>query len=137
MTLIKKDCRYFCQTTGPLITIPDGSTHPSFAVGIEALAAFEQWVSETLMPIVFQWIEEHRDVVYKRWRAGKQDDIGLVIAAAFEEVRKLPLYDQELAAFAANRRRLAAGKLKTKNLSWTKASKPVRLAMAKVSKARP
>ena len=71
---------------------PDWSTHPSLITGIEALDAYNRWVSEVLISIVFQWIEEHKDDVYKRVPKELNDDVGVVIASAFEIVKTMPNY---------------------------------------------
>ena len=87
------------RTTQPLVTKgigscggPDWSTHPSWITGTEALDAYYRWVSEVLVPIVFQWIEEHKADVYKGIPKDKEDDVGVVIASAFEIVKTMPCY---------------------------------------------
>jgi hypothetical protein len=71
---------------------PDWSMHPSWITGIEALDAYNCWVSEVVIPIVFQWIEEHKDEVYEKVPKELNDDVGVVIAAAFEIVKTMESY---------------------------------------------
>jgi hypothetical protein len=66
--------------------------HPSWITGIEALDAYNCWVSEVVIPIVFQWIEEHKDEVYEKVPKELNDDVGVVIAAAFEIVKTMESY---------------------------------------------
>jgi hypothetical protein len=70
----------------------DWSTHPSWITGMEALDAYYRWVSEVLIPIVFQWIEDNKEAVYKGLPKDKEDDVGVVIAYAFEIVKTMPNY---------------------------------------------
>ncbi len=75
---------------------PDWEVHPSWITGIEALNAYNYWVSEVVLPIAFQWIEEHHDEVYASVPADLKADVGVVIAAAFELVKNLPAYQDGL-----------------------------------------
>jgi hypothetical protein len=75
-----------------LCSAPDWSMHPSWITGIEALDAYNRWVSEVVIPIVFQWIEEHKPDVYKEIPEALKDDVGVVIASAFEIVKTMPSY---------------------------------------------
>src|SRR6201986_4970699 len=72
----------------------DWSTHPSWITGMEALDAYYRWVSEVLIPIVFQWIEDNKEAVYKKLPKDKEDDVGVVIAYAFEIVKEMPNYKE-------------------------------------------
>jgi hypothetical protein len=72
----------------------DWSTHPSWITGMEALDAYYRWVSEVLIPIVFQWIEDNKEAVYKGLPKEKEDDVGVVIAYAFEIVKEMPNYKE-------------------------------------------
>ena len=71
---------------------PPGENHPSFTLALQALNDYERWVSATVLPIAFAWIEDHKDEVYKSIRYEHRDDVAVVIAAAFELVRKTPAY---------------------------------------------
>jgi hypothetical protein len=71
---------------------PDWAMHPSWIAGIEALDAYNSWVCEVLMPIAFQWIEEHKKDVYTNVPDDLKDDVGVVIASAFEIVKTLDSY---------------------------------------------
>jgi hypothetical protein len=70
--------------------------HPSWIAGIEGLDAYNSWVCEVLMPIAFQWIEEHKRAVYDNVPDELQDDVGVVIASAFEIVKTLDSYNNGL-----------------------------------------
>lgn len=75
---------------------PDWEMHPSWIAGIEALDAYNHWVAEVVMPIAFQWIEEHKAEVYASVDEANKDDIGVVIAAAFDLVKGLSSYQNGL-----------------------------------------
>jgi len=66
--------------------------HPSWIAGMEALNAYSDWVSSVVLPIAFQWIEEHKPEVYATVPEDLKDDVGVVIAAAFKLVKELPAY---------------------------------------------
>ena len=70
----------------------DWEMHPSWIAGVEALNAYSDWVSSVVLPIAFQWIEEHKPEVYLTVPEGLKDDVGVVLAAAFKLVRELPAY---------------------------------------------
>lgn len=76
--------------------IRDWETHPSWIAGREALDAYSNWVSAVVMPIAFQWIEEHKAEVYATVAEKYKDDVGVVMAAAFKLVKELPAYKKEL-----------------------------------------
>ena len=67
---------------------PDWVDHPSWITGMQALERFHHWVSAAVLPIAFQWIHENYDEVYEGIPDHLRDDVGVVIAAAFELVRK-------------------------------------------------
>lgn len=70
----------------------DWEMHPSWIAGMEALNAYGDWVSSVVLPIAFQWIEEHKAEVYASVPEELKDDVGVVIAAAFRLVKQLPAY---------------------------------------------
>jgi hypothetical protein len=70
----------------------DWEMHPSWIAGVEALNAYSDWVSSVVLPIAFQWIEEHKPEVYAQVPEELQDDVGVVLAAAFRLIRELPAY---------------------------------------------
>jgi hypothetical protein len=82
--------------------------HPSFTAASDAFNAYERWVSRVVLPIAFQWIEEHKREVYRGIPKRMRDDIGVVIAAAFEKLQKRPYYRKGLTACA----NFKSGKLK-------------------------
>lgn len=59
---------------------------------MEALNAYGDWVSAVVMPIAFQWIEEHKADVYASVPPEYKDDVGVVINAAFQLVKQMPAY---------------------------------------------
>ena len=72
---------------------------------MEALNAYGDWVSSVVLPIAFQWIEEHKPEVYASVPEELRDDVGVVIAAAFRLVKELPVYKngvEKSAVYAAD-----------------------------------
>jgi hypothetical protein len=118
--LIKKCCG--------LRSAPDWSMHPSWITGIEALDSYNCWVSEVVMPIVFQWILEHKEEVYKGVPPGKEDDVGVVIASAFEIVKTMESYKKgvkKAEEFDEERKRGAVD-LNTINPVWTDITRKIK-----------
>lgn len=111
-------------------THPDWEMHPSWIAGIEALDAYNHWVSEVVLPIAFQWIEEHKPEVYASIAEENKDDVGVVIAAAFKLVKELSAYQNGLKALSKYETALADGTWdpSTINPVWTKIVKEVREA---------
>lgn len=111
--IVKKDCEYCpppLQHKHPLPSGPrDWEMHPSWIGGMEALNAYGDWVSSFVLPIAFQWIDEHKREVYASVPDHLRDDVGVVIAAAFRLVKELPDYKRELEASAAYEAELASG----------------------------
>jgi hypothetical protein len=83
--------------------------HPSWIAGMEALNAYSDWVSSFVLPIAFQWIEEHKPEVYASVPEELKDDVGVVIAAAFRLVKELPAYQNEMESGAAHEADVAGG----------------------------
>jgi hypothetical protein len=75
--------------------------HPSWIAGMEALNAYGDWVSSLVLPIAFQWIEEHKSEVYASVPEDLKDDVGVVIAAAFKLIKELPAYKSGVESSAA------------------------------------
>lgn len=73
---------------------PDGEMHPSWAAAMDSLQDYLCWVDGVVLPIAFQWIEEHKPEVYATVPDELKDDVGVVIAAAFGLVKELPVYKQ-------------------------------------------
>ena len=95
MPIIKIGCRYIpreCDDQHHLAARRDWETHPSWITGMEALEDYQRWVSEVVLPIAFQWIEEHKPEVYANVPEELKDDVGVVIAAAFALVKDLSAY---------------------------------------------
>lgn len=78
---------------------PDWEMHPSWINGIEALNAYNLWVCEVMMPVAFQWIEDHHDEVYDRVPEEHRADVGVVMAVAFDIVKQLPSYQRWMGAY--------------------------------------
>jgi hypothetical protein len=68
--------------------------HPSWATAMDSLQDYLCWVDTVVLPIAFQWIEEHKPEVYAKVPDELKDDVGVVIAAAYGLVKELPLYEQ-------------------------------------------
>lgn len=66
--------------------------HPSWATAMDSLQDYLCWVDDVVLPIAFQWIEEHKPEVYAHVPDDLKDDVGVAIAAAFGLVRELPVY---------------------------------------------
>ena len=67
MPHVKVVCEY-CPPPGHKHPFPGGprdwEMHPSWIAGMEAFHAYGDWVSSIVLPIAFQWIEEHKAEVY-------------------------------------------------------------------------
>lgn len=95
---------------------------------MEALNAYGDWVSSVVLPIAFQWIEEHKAQVYATVSDDLKDDVGVVMAAAFRLVKELPAYKKGLEMSAAYEAAVADGNFdpsKT-NPVWASIVKKVR-----------
>lgn len=112
MSIVKKDCDY-CPprhhkppaSGGP----QDSEMHPSWIAGMEALNAYSDWVSAFVLPVAFQWIEEHKPEVYASVPEDLKDDVGVVIAAAFRLVKALPAHQRGVEKSAAYQADVARG----------------------------
>jgi len=91
---IKTNCRLLCETPiAPMNRVYEmWGQHPLFNAAMEDLMIYERWVTRVVLPIAFQWIEEHKPEVYCNVPEEGYDDVGVVIAAAFEIVKTLPAY---------------------------------------------
>jgi len=107
---------------------PDWEMHPSWIAGIEALDSYNHWVAEVVMPIAFQWIEEHKAEVYANIPEELKDDVGVVIAAAFELIKGLGSYQKGLKQYAEYEKALEDGTWDTTKINpvWTEIVKDVR-----------
>ncbi|MEO6815676.1 MAG: hypothetical protein ABI177_03175 [Edaphobacter sp.] len=102
--------------------------HPSWIAGMEALNAYGDWVSSFVLPIAFQWIEEHKSEVYASVPEEMKDDIGVVIAAAFKLVKELPAYKSGMERSAAYESEVASGAFNPSktNQVWTGIARKIR-----------
>ena len=109
---------------------PDWLAHPSLIAAIENLDAYNEWVSEVVLPIAFQWIEEHKSDVYASVAEENKDDVGVVIAAAYEIVKTKPIFQKGVEATKQFEEDRVAGRVDYASLNpvWTKIVKRVREA---------
>ena len=93
------------------------------------MTAYQEWVSRIVMPIAFAWIAEHDDEVYANVpkEPDLRDDVGVVIAAAFELVSKTDVYLEGVKKSQEYEDAKRKGKLETATLNpiWTKITKEV------------
>jgi hypothetical protein len=87
----------------------DWELHPSWNVGLEALHAYSDWVNSVVLPVAFQWIEEHKPEVYALVPEELKDDVGVAMAAAFRLVKGLPAYKKGVEKRAAYEAAVTAG----------------------------
>ena len=131
MPIVKRLCVY-CPPHHPKPPVPGGprdwEMHPSWIAGMEALNAYGDWVSSFVLPIAFQWIEEHKSEVYASVPEELKDDVGVVMAAAFRLVKELPAYKLELEKSAIYEAELASGTLDSSKINpvWTGITKKIR-----------
>jgi hypothetical protein len=99
MQQIKLNCTY-CPPPPQEYPFGDGkrdwAMHPSWTASVDALNTYNDWVSAVVLPIAFQWIEEHKPEVYATIPDELRDDVGVVIAAAFKLIEELPAYKNGL-----------------------------------------
>lgn len=93
----KTHCTYIpCQESlnpsRPIL--PPWEGHPALKLSLDCLEGYDRWVSEVVLPIAFQWIYENKDTVYKHVRPNLKDDVGAVIAGAFELVKEMDYYKE-------------------------------------------
>lgn len=131
MREVKSDCFYCppgCEQPQPGRVPQDWEMHPSWIAGMEALNAYSRWVSGVVLPIAFQWIEEHKPDVYANVPQELRDDVGVAIAAAFKLVKDLPAYQAGLEKCESYEAAQANGTWDTSktNPVWTGIVKKVR-----------
>ena len=132
--IVKKNCVY-CPPPLEKPPLPGGprdwEMHPSWIGGMEALTAYGDWVSSFVLPVAFQWIEEHKREVYASVPEHLKDDVGVVISAAFRLVKKLPSYKTEIEQTAAYEADATHEAHHSTNPVWTKIVKEVRACTEK------
>jgi hypothetical protein len=106
----------------------DWEMHPSWISGMEALSAYGDWVSSVVLPVAFQWIEEHKAEVYASVPEELRDDVGVVMAAAFGLVKDLPAFRNGLEKSEAYEAAVADGTWDSSktNPVWTSIVKKIR-----------
>ena len=91
---IKTGCCLQCKTMTPVLPNPQiygiSAQHPSLYTAMEHLMIYERWVTDVVLPIAFEWIEANKAAVYKNIPEDLQDDVGIVVASAYEIVKTLP-----------------------------------------------
>jgi hypothetical protein len=91
---IKTGCCLQSKTMTPIQPNPQiypiSAQHPSLYTAMEHLMIYERWVTDVVLPIAFQWIEANKADVYKNIPPDLQDDVGIVVASAYEIVKSLP-----------------------------------------------
>lgn len=129
MSPIKVGCKYCppCRKE-PYVDRHGWEMHPSWMAGMQALKDYNRWVERVVLPIAFQWIEEHKPEVYASVPEELTDDVGVVIAAAFRLVRELPAYQEGLKRCERYEAELREGKLDHSKLNpvWTGITKKIR-----------
>ena len=126
--MMKKFTTYCQPPSGGVLPFRSAhSDHPSFLMGVEALNDFHDWVARVVLPIAFQWIEENYDAVYEQIDPDKRDDVGVVIAAAYQLIQN-PAALQTLLGQPKQSRSGAPPDDLTLNPIWAKITKKVRKA---------
>jgi|UPI000684EBF4 hypothetical protein len=95
MGMLKRNCNFMPIQCSPFAlsrAYAPKELHPSLNIAIHSLDDFIHWVSGVVLPIAFQWIYENRTQVYAGIPDAKKDDVGVVIAAAFQLVKNLDAY---------------------------------------------
>jgi hypothetical protein len=85
---VRQNCRWIPSRVGhEFLPGPsdehDDYAHPDFLRLLRGLAAYEQWVSERLIPIVSKWIDEHREEVTRSMSDEEMNDMGAAVEAAY------------------------------------------------------
>lgn len=68
--------------------------HWGLTVALDGIAAYQNWISARLVPIVFAWIEENKKAVYAKVDSALIDDFETVIHAAFEVMKQKTGYKE-------------------------------------------
>jgi hypothetical protein len=104
---------------------PSWEMHPEWIQALKALDGYNGWVCEVVMPIAFQWIEEHKSEVYRDIPSNLQDDVGTVIDRAFKLVKEQEAYKRGLDMVPGYENEIMTGKLPTEGINpvWQQVSK--------------
>ena len=119
--------------------LEDYAHHWGLNAAVEGLAAYQHWISSMVLPIVFQWIDEHHDEIYARVdKVGQnlRDDLDTVIKVAFEMVREKKAYEEGRKELEEFEMKMASGTLDTStiNPTWTTISAHLREEMREALK---
>jgi len=137
MGTVKQNCSYIPRQPNIFRlkgVHPDWEMHPSYVSAIESLDSYNLWVCEVVLPIAFQWIEEHKDEVYSTIPDEEKDDVGVVIASAFELIQQMSAYKQGLITSQAYEDNLANNNFdpsKT-NPVWSEISRELRSSFSSI-----
>jgi hypothetical protein len=130
MLHLKELCGYCVPQNNEtqLRKVQDWEMHPSWIAGMESLNAYSNWVSSVVLPIAFQWIEENKPKVYATVPEDLKDDVGVVLAAAFNLIKELPAYKEGIKKGAAYDAAMTKGNRDSSktNPVWTSIVKKIR-----------
>ena len=123
-----------CPPPQPCDVPSEWEAHPSWTLGIASLNSYNRWVAEVVLPIAFQWIEEHKTEVYAHIDKNMEDDVGVVIAAAFELIKGLGAYQKGLERYREFEQAKSDGTLDQAKMNpvWTSIAKDVREATGEI-----
>ncbi|WMW42120.1 hypothetical protein [Bacillus subtilis] len=115
---------------------PDWEMHSDWIMALEHLDAYNHWVSEIVLPIAFQWIEENKEDVYKDIPSDEIDDVGIVISKAFELIREKEAYQKGLEEYKKYEKDLKEESLDTKKINpvWSSLTKELRESRLSIKK---
>jgi hypothetical protein len=98
-------------------------------MAMDGIAIYANWVSRTVMPIAFLWINENRAEICesKGWNR-LPDDINEVIEAAFVVAKSRDYYKEGRIEFYELQREIAKGTLRTEDINptWTEICRRLR-----------
>ncbi len=133
--IIKTGCRYVCEGSREPTTVPtteDWAQHPGLNLAMDGIAMYATWVSRTVMPIVFQWVDEHKPEMREKMgvdpTAPLPDDVEAVVQAAFEIIKGRDAYIRGKAAFEEYQTAMATRSWDPTGINphWTRVSRMMR-----------
>jgi hypothetical protein len=98
---------------------------------MESLDTYSHWVSEIVVPIAFQWIQDHKAEVYEsdffKQHPELTEDVGVVLSVAFDIVRQQPNYKDGIEMSKQIQREQQGGDLDTSKFNpvWTAIARQV------------
>jgi hypothetical protein len=133
--LIKTNCRYLCEGSRPITTPPtteDWAQHPALNMAMDGIAMYANWVSRVVMPIVFDWVDDHTQEMREKMGVRSTDllpdDVDAVVKAAFEIVKGKRAYAEGRVAFEQFQLAIASRTWTSTNINpkWTRISERMR-----------